>query len=73
MKCIRNTETGKVEKVSDGSADLKVRTGEWEYVPKQVWKTEVRDVQPVKPKHKDSRKIRKRNHYRSKQKTKATE
>jgi hypothetical protein len=42
MKCIRNSN-GQVQRVKDETAHSLVTQGKAEYVPKTVWKTEVRD------------------------------
>jgi len=43
MKCIR-PKTGPVKRVSDQEAFELVQSGKAQYVPKNVWKKEVRDA-----------------------------
>lgn len=43
MKCIRNIKTGRVFRVTDEKAKFAVAEGAGVYVPKSVWKREVRD------------------------------
>lgn len=45
MKCIKsikptkNTEIGVITKITDSEAELKVKSGYWNYVPKSEYKT----------------------------------
>jgi hypothetical protein len=54
MKCIRligwgvNADAKEILRVKDSEAELKVRTKEWEYIPKNVWKLEGRVVRSSK-------------------------
>lgn len=41
MKTIRNTNTGQIDRVENKEAELKVGYG-WEFIPKSIWKEEVR-------------------------------
>jgi hypothetical protein len=43
MKCIKNKTTGEILKVSDDTADVKVKLFGWSFIPKSEWKTQVRD------------------------------
>ena len=43
MKCIRNTSTDKVDRVTDEVAKVRVEKGDAIYVPKKVWREETRD------------------------------
>ena len=38
MKTIQNIRTGKVTRKQDVRAHTMIETGDWEYVPKSVWK-----------------------------------
>ena len=38
MKTIRNKEAGNLERKSDKEARTMVSTGNWEFVPKKLWK-----------------------------------
>ena len=40
MKCIRNTETGKIERVNDVKAMRLVIGGPWSYEKKSAWKAQ---------------------------------
>ena len=40
MKCIRNTETGKIERVNDVKAMRLVIGGPWTYEKKSAWKAQ---------------------------------
>lgn len=42
MKTVQNTK-GKIERVDNDTAFNMVQSGDWEYIPKHVWKKEVRD------------------------------
>ena len=42
MKCIRNTETGKIERVNDVRAMRLVIGGPWTYEKKSAWKAQQR-------------------------------
>ena len=46
-KCIRLKKTGKIERVSDDEAHQMVSSGKAMYVPKKMWKEEVRDADTV--------------------------
>jgi hypothetical protein len=48
MKCIQNQTTGEIRRVTDKKALILVTNGKgnWKYIPKQVWKDQVRG--PVK-------------------------
>lgn len=52
MKCIRNLKTNEVTRVTDSIADNAVDSGSHVYVPKSIWKSEVRDVGKAKNKGK---------------------
>lgn len=49
MKCIRILETKEVRRVYDHAAKLEVEAKKAEYVPRSVWKAEVRDKDKAKP------------------------
>lgn len=44
MKCVKaiksskNVEVGTINRVDDAEAEVKVKTGYWQYVPKSEWK-----------------------------------
>jgi hypothetical protein len=48
MKCIQaikdnnSYKKGYIARVEDKEADLKVSTGYWSFIPKSLWKTEIR-------------------------------
>ena len=44
MKTLRHKEAGNLKRRPDGEAHKMVETGKWEYVPKSMWKEQVRDV-----------------------------
>lgn len=49
MKTIKNTSTNEIRRVTDNNAKMFVRLGQWVYIPKEVWKTQVRDKPKDKP------------------------
>tara|TARA_R110000824_G_scaffold169965_7_gene347162 strand:+ start:3271 stop:3453 length:183 start_codon:yes stop_codon:yes gene_type:complete len=48
MKTLKHKEAGNLKRSPDKEATRMILTGEWEYVPKSVWKKEVRDVKVSK-------------------------
>jgi len=44
MKCVQNKSTKTIERVPDGVALNRVTSGSWNYVAKELWKRDVRDV-----------------------------
>lgn len=44
MKCVANVATHKIKRVTNELATNMVSSGDWTYVPKEVWKREIRDV-----------------------------
>ena len=46
MKTIQHIESGNIIRLSDERATKRVSFGGWKYIPKSVWKKEVRDVSP---------------------------
>ncbi len=46
MKCIKYTD-GKVTRVNDSLAETMVNSGRAIYIPKSIWKMEIRDVVAV--------------------------
>ena len=44
MKCITNRTTHKIKRVTNELASDLVSSGDWNYVPKEIWKRDVRDV-----------------------------
>jgi len=50
MKCIqclkatKNYELNEIRRVDDKEAEEKVRSGNWKYIPKEEWKSEVRKL-----------------------------
>ena len=44
MKCIKNDATHKIKRVTNELAIDLVSSGDWNYVPKAIWKRDVRDV-----------------------------
>lgn len=56
MKCIKaikstkNVEAGQVNRVGDADAEMKVKTGFWQYIPKSEWKAYTRPVDTKKEK-----------------------
>jgi hypothetical protein len=48
MKCIRFPKTGEIRRVADQKASNLVRSNGWEYIPKAVWKEQVRDIKKSK-------------------------
>jgi len=57
MKTIRKGE--EIKRVSDEDAEFKVKNQGFEYCPKNLWKTEVRNVAPKTPHTTDDPKKRK--------------
>ena len=41
MKTIQNIRTGKIMRRQDTRAHLMIETGDWKYIPKSSWKTEM--------------------------------
>ena len=54
MKCVQNNDTKKIERVPNGVALNRVTSGSWNYVAKELWKRDVRDVN-VKHKNKEAK------------------
>jgi len=48
MKCVQYLKTNKIDRVSDEEAADLHRAGQVKYVPKALWKKEVRDVDRAK-------------------------
>lgn len=44
MKCIKYSGTARIERVENDEAHAAVKAGKAQYVPKNVWKREVRDA-----------------------------
>ena len=44
MKCIENNATHKIKRVTNELAINLVSSGDWNYVAKEIWKRNVRDV-----------------------------
>tara|TARA_Y100000034_G_scaffold116285_1_gene154438 strand:- start:1059 stop:1277 length:219 start_codon:yes stop_codon:yes gene_type:complete len=44
MKTLRHKEAGNLKRRPDKESARMVLTGKWEYIPKSVWKKEVRDI-----------------------------
>ncbi len=44
MKCVANVATHKIKRVTNELANILVSSGDWNYVPKAIWKRDVRDV-----------------------------
>jgi hypothetical protein len=44
MKTLQHKTVGNLKRRSDLEAATMVATGDWKYVPKSVWKEQVRDV-----------------------------
>ena len=44
MKCIKNDATHKIKRVTNELAIDLVSSGDWNYVAKEIWKRNVRDV-----------------------------
>ena len=44
MKCIENDATHKIKRVTNELAIDLVSSGDWNYVSKEIWKPDVRDV-----------------------------
>ena len=44
MKTLRHIEAGNLKRRPDEEAHKMFETGKWEYVPKSVWKEQVRDT-----------------------------
>ena len=44
MKCVQNNDTKKIERVTNLRAHERVLSGSWNYVAKELWKRDVRDV-----------------------------
>lgn len=38
MKCVKQVESGIIERVSDHEADARVKSAKWMFVPKAAWK-----------------------------------
>ncbi len=47
MKTLRHKEAGNLKRRPDKESARMVLTGKWEYIPKSVWKKEVRDIKAV--------------------------
>ena len=47
MKTLRHKEAGNLKRRSDKESAKMILTGKWEYIPKSVWKKEVRDIKVV--------------------------
>ena len=47
MKTLRHKEAGNLKRRSDKESVRMISTGKWEYVPKSVWKKEVRDTKNI--------------------------
>lgn len=43
MKTVIYIETGKAHRVNDKQAERLVKSGEWKYAPKSVWKEQRKD------------------------------
>jgi len=56
MKCIKaikstkSVEAGQISRVDENDAEMKVKTGFWQYVPKSEWKAYTRPVEVKKEK-----------------------
>ena len=61
MKCIQSiSDDSRILRVSDSHAVESVKTGNFRYVPKSLWKEKVRDVKPAKAeKEKETKKKKK--------------
>jgi hypothetical protein len=46
MKCLKNTKTGNIIRVSDEQADR--ATSEWKFIPKSEWKAQFKKEVEVK-------------------------
>ena len=44
MKTLRHKEIGNLKRRPDKESAKMILTGKWEYIPKSVWKKEVRDI-----------------------------
>ena len=44
MKTLRHKEAGNLKRRPDEEAQKMFETGNWEFVPKSVWKEQVRDI-----------------------------
>ena len=44
MKCVQNSKTKTIERVTNLTASRRVGDGTWTYVAKELWKRNVRDV-----------------------------
>lgn len=38
MKCVKNTQTGEVRRVTEVEAHVLTKDGKWKYIPKSVWR-----------------------------------
>ena len=47
MKTLRHKEAGNLKRRPDKESARMVLTGKWEYIPKSVWKKEVRDIKVI--------------------------
>lgn len=47
MKCIKNVETGVIERVRDQEAESRTKNGKWVYQPKSSWKQHKKALVPV--------------------------
>ena len=47
MKTLRHKEVGNLKRRPDKESAKMILTGKWEYIPKSVWKKEVRDIKVV--------------------------
>jgi hypothetical protein len=43
-KCIKHTISDEVKRVNEFEASTLVHKGTWQYIPKKIWKKEVRDA-----------------------------
>lgn len=65
MKCIKNTETGKIVRVMDSEAHMRVGFG-WQFVSKSEWKAD-RKTNVVEVSDDTTEKVEKKNKKSKKQ------
>lgn len=47
MKCVKNVDTERIERVSDQLARKRVTAGTWKYIPKSQWKASLKPLTPA--------------------------
>ena len=66
MKTLRHIEAGNLKRRPDEEAHKMFETGKWEYVPKSVWKEQVRDIDKIHDKVEDGKLVSEKSNKISK-------